>query len=145
MPRDTITPADEQTIMAAIQEAEQKTSGEIRVHVESNCDKDVLDRATEVFAELHMHQTELRNGVLFYVALEDHQFAVLGDAGINAIVPDHFWEDITAEVIKHFKQKKYADGLARGIHMAGDQLKAHFPYDRHGDTNELSDDVSFGE
>jgi uncharacterized membrane protein len=145
MPRDTITPADEQKIMAAIQEAEQKTSGEIRVHVESNCDKDVLDRATEVFAELHMHQTELRNGVLFYVALEDHQFAVLGDAGINAIVPDHFWEDITAEVIKHFKQKKYAEGLASGIHMAGDQLRAHFPYDRHGDTNELSDDVSFGE
>ncbi|AKD02698.1 TPM domain-containing protein [Pontibacter korlensis] len=145
MPRDTITPADEQKIMAAIQEAEQKTSGEIRVHVESNCEGDVLDRATEVFAELHMHQTELRNGVLFYVALEDHQFAVLGDAGINSTVPDHFWEDITAEVIKHFKQKKYAEGLARGIRMAGEQLQAHFPYDRHGDTNELSDDVSFGD
>lgn len=145
MPRDTITPADEQHIIAAIKDAEQKTSGEIRVHIESNCEVDVLDRATEVFAELHMHQTELRNGVLFYVALEDHQFAVLGDAGINAIVPDHFWEDITAEVIKHFKQKKYADGLARGIRMAGEQLQAHFPYDRHGDTNELSDDISFGE
>lgn len=145
MPRDTITPADEQHIIAAIKDAEQKTSGEIRVHIESNCEGDVLDRATEVFAELHMHQTELRNGVLFYVALEDHQFAVLGDAGINAIVPDHFWEDITAEVIKHFKQKKYADGLARGIRMAGEQLQAHFPYDRHGDTNELSDDISFGE
>ncbi|OKL40944.1 TPM domain-containing protein [Pontibacter flavimaris] len=145
MPRDIITPADEQKIMAAIQEAEQQTSGEIRVHVESNCDKDVLDRATEVFAELHMHQTELRNGVLFYIALEDHQFAVLGDAGINASVPDHFWEDITAEVIKHFKYKKYAEGLAQGVRMAGEQLKAHFPYDRQGDTNELSDDVSFGE
>jgi uncharacterized membrane protein len=145
MPRDVITPADEKIIMAAIQEAEQKTSGEIRVHVESNCDKDVLDRATEVFAELHMHQTELRNGVLFYIALEDHQFAVLGDAGINASVPDHFWEDITAEVIKHFKHKKYAEGLAQGVRMAGEQLKTHFPYDRQGDTNELSDDVSFGE
>lgn len=145
MPRDVITPADEKIITAAIQEAEQKTSGEIRVHVESNCDKDVLDRATEIFAELHMHQTEQRNGVLFYIALEDHQFAVLGDAGINASVPDHFWEDITAEVIKHFKQQKYAEGLASGIRMAGQQLQAHFPYDRHTDTNELSDDVSFGE
>lgn len=145
MPRDTITPADEQKIVAAIQEAEQKTSGEIRVHIESNCEGDVLDRATEVFAELHMHQTELRNGVLFYVALEDHEFAVLGDAGINATVPDHFWEDITAEVVKQFKQKKYAEGLASGIRMAGQQLQSHFPYDRHGDTNELSDDVSFGE
>ncbi|WP_345156115.1 TPM domain-containing protein [Pontibacter saemangeumensis] len=145
MPKDTITPDDEQKIMAAIADAEQRTSGEIRVHVESNCAGDVLDRATEVFADLHMHQTELRNGVLFYVAIEDHQFAVLGDAGINAIVPDHFWEDITAEVIRHFKQKKYADGLAKGIRMAGEQLKAHFPYSPKGDTNELSDDISFGD
>ncbi|MDX5421573.1 MAG: TPM domain-containing protein [Hymenobacteraceae bacterium] len=145
MPKDTITPADEKTIMAAIKEAELNTSGEIRVHVESNCEGDVLDRATEVFAELHMHQTKLRNGVLFYVALEDHQFAVLGDAGINATVPDHFWEDITAEVVKYFKQKKYAEGLSRGIKMAGEQLKAHFPYDPKGDINELSDDISFGD
>ncbi|WP_162056070.1 TPM domain-containing protein [Pontibacter pamirensis] len=145
MPRDTISPADEEKIKAAIKEAESNTSGEIRVHVESNCEGDVLDRATEVFADLHMHLTEQRNGVLFYVALEDHQFAVLGDAGINAIVPDHFWEDITAEVIKNFKQKKYAGGLAKGILMAGQQLKAHFPYDTKGDINELSDDISFGD
>jgi uncharacterized membrane protein len=145
MPRDTITPEDEKKIMAAIQEAESNTSGEIRVHVESNCEGDVLDRATEVFAELHMHLTKQRNGVLFYVAIEDHQFAVLGDAGINAIVPDHFWEDITAEVINQFKQKKYAEGLSKGILMAGQQLKAHFPYDTKGDINELSDDVSFGD
>lgn len=145
MPKDTITPEDEKQIMAAIAGAEQNTSGEIRVHVESNCEGDVLDRATEVFADLHMHQTKLRNGVLFYVALDDHQFAVLGDAGINAIVPDHFWEDITAEVIRHFKQKKYAEGLATGIRMAGEQLKTHFPYNPAGDTNELSDDISFGD
>lgn len=145
MPRDIITPDDEKQIMAAIAEAEQNTSGEIRVHVESNCEGDVLDRATEVFAELHMHQTQLRNGVLFYVAIEDHQFAVLGDAGINAIVPDHFWEDITAEVIRHFKGKKYAEGLSRGIRMAGEQLQAHFPYNPKGDINELSDDISFGD
>ena len=145
MPRDTITPADEEKILAAIREAELNTSGEIRVHIESNCDKDVLDRATEVFAELHMHQTQLRNGVLFYIALEDHQFAVLGDAGINAIVPDHFWEDITEHVIKHFKQKHYAEGLAEGILMAGEQLKAHFPYNQKGDVNELKDDISFGD
>lgn len=145
MPKDTITPADETKIMAAIREAEQNTSGEIRVHIESNCEGDVLDRATEVFAELHMHKTEQRNGVLFYVALEDHQFAVLGDAGINAIVPDHFWEDITAAVIRNFKQKKYAEGLTEGILMAGQQLKEHFPYNAKGDINELSDDISFGD
>lgn len=145
MPRDTITPADEAKITAAIKEAETNTSGEIRVHIESNCEGNVLDRATEVFADLQMHKTELRNGVLFYVALEDHEFAVLGDAGINAIVPENYWEEITAEVIKHFKQKQYAEGLSKGILMAGEQLKAHFPYDRHGDTNELDDEISFGE
>ncbi len=145
MPKDILTPEGEEKILAAIREAEINTSGEIRVHIESNCESDVLDRATEVFAELNMHHTQLRNGVLFYVALEDHQFAVLGDAGINATVPDHFWEDITAHVIKHFKKKHYADGLAEGILMAGEQLKAHFPYDSDGDVNELSDDISFGD
>lgn len=144
MPQESLTPEEEQQIIAAIQEAELNTSGEIRVHIESHCKGDVLDRATEVFAELHMHLTKLRNGVLFYIALDDHQFAVLGDAGINAIVPDHFWEDITHEAIKDFKQKHYADGLAKGIKMAGEQLKKHFPYEAHSDTNELSDDISFG-
>ena len=144
MPKDTITPEDEQLILAAIREAEQNTSGEIRVHIENHCQCDVLDRATEVFAELHMHLTKLRNGVLFYIAIKDHQFAVLGDAGINAIVPDHFWEDITEEVISHFKQKQYATGLANGIKMAGEQLKVHFPYNKEGDENELRDDISFG-
>ncbi|WP_018476196.1 TPM domain-containing protein [Pontibacter roseus] len=145
MPKDTITEADEQVITKAIQEAERNTSGEIRVHIENTCEGDVLDRATEVFAQLHMHLTKQRNGVLFYVALKDHQFAVLGDAGINAIVPDHFWEDITEHVISHFKKKEYAQGLSKGIIMAGEQLKSHFPYQHKGDVNELSDDVSFGE
>ncbi|MDX5418113.1 MAG: TPM domain-containing protein [Hymenobacteraceae bacterium] len=144
MPKDTITDADEKVIMEAIQEAERNTSGEIRVHIENNCEGDVLDRATEVFAQLHMHLTKQRNGVLFYVAIKDHQFAVLGDAGINAIVPDHFWEDITEQVIVHFKKKEYAAGLAKGVIMAGEQLKSHFPYDDKGDLNELSDDISFG-
>lgn len=145
MPKDTITPADEKQILAAIRDAETNTSGEIRVHIENNCEGDVLDRATEVFAQLHMHQTKLRNGVLFYVALEDHQFAVLGDAGINAIVPDHYWEDITVEVIRNFKMKQYTEGLAKGIRMAGEQLQAHFPFNAKSDTNELSDDISFGD
>ena len=145
MPKDVITEADEQQIMQAIAEAEKNTSGEIRVHIENNCKGEVLDRATEVFAELHMHQTKLRNGVLFYVALLDHQFAILGDAGINAIVPEHFWEDVTAKVISHFKEKKYAQGLSEGILMAGEQLQAHFPYNQKGDINELKDDISFGE
>ncbi len=145
MPKETLTPADEEQIVAAIHEAETNTSGEIRVHIESNCPINELDRATEMFAQLNMHQTKLRNGVLFYLALQDRRFAVIGDAGINAIVPDTFWEDITAQAVSHFKQQKYADGLAAGIRMAGEQLRKHFPYNAQSDINELSNDISFGD
>jgi uncharacterized membrane protein len=143
--KDTITAEDEAQIVAAIAEAEKNTSGEIRVHLENTCKGNVLDRATQVFASLHMHQTKLRNGVLFYVAIKSHQFAVLGDAGINAVVPANFWNDVTAVVIQHFKAGKYAEGLRQGILMAGEQLRAFFPYagDAH-DTNELQNDISFG-
>lgn len=145
MPRDIITETDEAQIVAAIQEAEGNTSGEIRVHIEDTCEGEVLDRATQVFAYLHMHQTKLRNGVLFYVAMKSHKFAVLGDAGINKVVPKDFWQEINKTVIADFKQGKYADGLSKGIRMAGEQLKNYFPYaGDHKDINELSDDISFG-
>ncbi|GAB2542588.1 TPM domain-containing protein [Rufibacter soli] len=145
MARENITEADEALIVKAIQDAENNTSGEIRVHIEDTCDGQVLDRATQVFAYLHMHQTKLRNGVLFYVALKSHKFAVLGDAGINAVVPKNFWEEITQQVIADFKQGNYAQGLSVGIQRAGEQLKQYFPFaGEHKDINELSDDISFG-
>ena len=74
--------------MAAIQEAEKNTSGEIRVHIEAHTDEDHYEHALKVFAELKMHKTELRNGVLFYVAVNDHKFVILGDQGINDKVTD---------------------------------------------------------
>ncbi|WP_207433598.1 TPM domain-containing protein [Sabulibacter ruber] len=145
MPRDTISDTDEAVILQAIQEAERNTSGEVRVHIEDTCEGEVLDRATQVFAYLNMHKTKLRNGVLFYVAMKSHKFAVLGDAGINAVVPKDFWVEINKVVIADFKQSKYADGLSKGIKMAGEQLKSYFPYaGDHSDINELSDDISFG-
>ncbi len=145
MPRETITETDEAQIVAAIQAAESNTSGEIRVHIEDTCTLEVLDRAAQVFATLKMHQTKLRNGVLFYVALKSHKFAVLGDAGINAVVPKDFWQEINQTVIADFKADRYADGLSTGIRMAGDQLKSYFPYaGEQKDINELSDDISFG-
>lgn len=137
--------SDEQKnqITYAIKQAEFNTSGEIRVHIENNCKIEVLDRAAEIFSTLQMHKTEQRNGVLFYVALDDHKFAILGDAGINAKVPEGFWNEINDTVIALFKEEKYTDGLAKGIIMAGEQLKKHFPFQAN-DVNELSDDISFG-
>ena len=126
----------------AIQEAELNTSGEIRVHIESNCNEDVLDRAAFMFEKLAMHKTELRNGVLFYLSVNDRKFAILGDAGINKVTPDNFWDEIKETVIGHFKQEEYAEGLSNGIKMAGKALKEHFPYQKD-DVNELSDEISF--
>jgi uncharacterized membrane protein len=142
MPKDKLTEEEKKSIVAAIREAERNTSGEIRVHLENHCKKDVLDRAAEVFATLKMHETELRNGVLFYLAMKDHRLAILGDRGINQKVPEHFWENIRDFMVNSFKEGKYAEGLSEGILMAGEQLRAHFPY-QTDDRNELSDDISF--
>ena len=131
-------------ITNAIRAAETNTSGEIRVHIEKHCKSDVLDQAAYVFEKLEIHKTELRNGVLFYLAVEDHKFAILGDAGINQKVPEDFWEGIKDEMFVRFKDGHFSDGLAEGIVKAGEQLKVHFPY-QEDDVNELSDEISFGE
>ena len=142
--REIITEENEKEITEAIGQAEANTSGEIRVHIENNCPHDPLDRAVEVFAALHMHQTKLRNGVLFYIALKSHKFAVIGDAGINAVVPDNFWDDIKTNVLASFKNNDYAAGLVQGILMAGEQLRTFFPNAGAADINELNNDISFG-
>lgn len=135
---------DRKIIIDAIKNAEQETSGEIQVHLESHCKGDVLDRAAEVFELLKMHKTQYRNAVLFYLATDDHKFAILGDAGINAVVPEDFWESIKEEMVGHFKNREFTEGLRKGIELSGLQLKTHFPYDQKGDENELPDEISFG-
>ena len=140
---DFFTPDERKSIMQAIESAEMNTSGEIRVHIEDSFNGELCDRAATLFARLSMHKTELRNGVLFYLALNKRQFAVIGDAGINKVVPPTFWSDIKTAMESDFKNSRFSEGLSKGIHMAGDQLKLHFPY-KTGDTNELPNDISFG-
>ncbi len=130
-------------ITNAIRAAEMNTSGEIRVHIEKFCKVEVLDRAAYIFEKMEMHKTQLRNGVLFYLAVEDHRFAILGDAGINQKVPENFWEATKDLVLSKLKDGNLTQGLTSGILMAGEQLKAHFPYLKD-DLNELSDEISFG-
>ncbi|NML66874.1 TPM domain-containing protein [Hymenobacter sp. RP-2-7] len=141
-----LTAAQEATLVAAIKQAELRTSGEIRLHIEDRCPTpEPLDRAAQVFAELKMHQTKLRNGVLFYLAWQTRQFAVIGDAGINAAVPDEFWEAVKETVLDDFRQEKYVAGLDHGIRLVGEQLRQFYPYDAATDVNELSDDISYGD
>ncbi|GAB3293246.1 TPM domain-containing protein [Hymenobacter humi] len=143
--KSLLTLEQDKALVEAIRQAEVKTSGEIRVHLEDICPTpEPLDRAAQVFAELNMHKTAARNGVLFYLAWESRQFAVIGDAAINAAVPDDFWEVTKEAVLEQFRHENYVLGLERGIHMVGEQLKRYFPYNAATDQNELDDAISFG-
>jgi uncharacterized membrane protein len=143
MAKDAFTEEEKKTIVNAIKAAELETSGEIQVHLENHCKEDVLDHAAHIFKTLKMHKTELRNGVLFYMAIKDHKFAILGDVGINQKVPENFWDDIKEHMKAHFKKENLTAGLSEGIKMAGDQLATHFPF-KKDDANELPDEISFG-
>ena len=141
--KDFFTKEQKEEITQAIKEAELNTSGEIRVHIENSFKGIVMDRAADIFKKLQMHKTKLRNGVLFYLAIKNKEFAILGDGGINAKVPEDFWNNIKDQMLEKFKEEKFSEGLSSGIKMAGEQLKVHFPY-QTDDVNELSDEISFG-
>lgn len=133
---------EEEEVVEAIRQAERKTSGEIRVHLEpSTGDQDIFERAMEVFHALKMDNTKEANGVLIYVAVEDRNFVIYGDKGINDVVPDDFWESTKELIVGHFKNGKFKDGLVDGVLKAGEQLQKHFPWDENN-TNELSDQIS---
>ncbi len=132
--------SDKEQIRNAVQAAEKMTSGEIRIYIEDKAGDNVMDRAAFVFAELRMHMTKQRNGVLIYFALQDRKFAVIGDNGIHSIVGQDFWNSVKEHMLALFKQEKFVEGLVAGITEAGNVLKKHFPYDG-GDRNELSDEI----
>lgn len=140
---DFLTKVEEDNIVEAIRDAEEQTSGEIRVHIENTNIKSCLERAEDVFYFLGMDNTKDKNGVLFYVDVENKQFAVIGDTGIDKVVPEYFWESIRDRVTSEFAKGNYGDGLVLGIIEAGQKLQEYFPY-QHTDTNELSNEISKG-
>lgn len=138
---DLLSPDDELEIIEAIRLAEKETSGEIRVHIEKHTNSDHFKRATEVFHLLKMDNTKLQNGVLIYLAVDDRQFVILGDKGIDAAVENDFW-DCTKDVMQaHFKNGDFKQGLVEGIARAGERLRQFFPWEE-GDTDELSNEIS---
>lgn len=140
---DFINKEDEKAIVAAIELAEENTRGEIRIHIEKQTDLEPIKRAEQIFQELKMDATELRNGVLFYVGVENHSFAIIGDKGINEVVPDDFWESTKDLVIENFKKQAYREGLIAGVLKAGEQLKKFFP-STDNNPNELTNEISRG-
>lgn len=136
---------EQEKITHAISLAENRTSGEIRVVVENVVgEMDVFEKATKYFNDLRMHNTSLRNGVLIYIAVADHQFAIVGDQGINDKVGDTFWNQTKDFMITHFKQGNYCEGLLAGIHQIGECLQDFFPR-QEDDIDELPNDIYFGE
>lgn len=135
---------DEQnSIIDSIAQAESKTSGEIRVHIENFCLGDPVKRAARIFSNIGMNKTKLKNGVLFFLAVKSKKFSIVGDSGINNIVSADFWNGIKEKLAKDFSENKFAEGLCRGIQKAGEQLQTHFPI-KEGDKNELANNISFG-
>lgn len=143
MKASTFFTSDQQeAIVKAIGEAEHATSGEIRVHIETSCKVDVLDEAAWLFKKVGMQKTADRNGVLIYLALKERNFAIIGDSGINAVVPPGFWDSVRDHMQQRFSEGLFAEGLVEGVLMAGEKLKEHFPRSEN-DVNELPDAISF--
>ncbi|MBP7148681.1 MAG: TPM domain-containing protein [Acidobacteria bacterium] len=132
---------EEERVLAAMREFERRTSGEIRVHLAARITRDIMEEARTAFEKLGMTATAERNGVLFFVAVAERRFAVLGDRGIHAQVAPDFWDGVAAAVAERFARGRFADGLCEGIALAGESLAALFPR-RPDDRNELPDRIS---
>jgi uncharacterized membrane protein len=139
--KDFIGTLDQQRIVGAIHTAEELTSGEIRVHVQPKAHGEIRSVAERTFERLGMTKTDLRNGVLLFIASEEQRFVILGDRGINEKVPAGFWDDIAARLTIRFKHGEFTDGIVEAIHSAGEELRHYFPR-AHGDVNELTNEVN---
>ena len=141
-PEKLLTAEQQETVVTAVRLAEKGTSGEIRIHIDEDCKGDPVKRAEAVFVKLGMHKTEQRNGVLIYLACNSKVFAIIGDKGINDIVPEGFWNDVAIRMSSHFREGDFTGGLSQACHMVGEKLKDYFPY-QENDINELPDEISF--
>lgn len=143
--KEFFTEEEKARLVSAIQQAEQRTSGEIRIFVESRCRfVDPVDRAKEIFLQLQMAKTQERNATLIYIAFDDHQLAVLGDEGIHQKVGQAYWEGEVTKMISEFKSEHIVEGISQVVYDIGEALQQHFPFERSTDKNELPDDIVFG-
>lgn len=140
---DFLTVKEEEEIVLAIRKAERNTSGEIRVHIERTTELSHYNRTLEVFRLLKMFNTKQQNAVLIYVAVDDHKFVIYGDKGIDAVVPENFWDTTKNTIQNHFKKGNFKQGIIDGVLQVGQELKEHFPWSEN-DIDELPNEVSKG-
>lgn len=143
--KEFFTHEEKLQIVDAVRKAEKMTSGEVRVFVESRCSyMDAIDRAKEIFSNLKMYETDDRNAVLIYIALEDKQLAIFGDEGIYNKLGNDYWNTEVKKMIGNFNKENYADGISEVVGDIGEALTQFFPYNNDTDKNELPDDIVFG-
>lgn len=139
-PRHFIQAIDHNRIVAAIAEAETRTSGQVRVYISHQSTGDVLKSASKAFARLKMNRTPLRNAVLIYVAPVSHKFAVIGDTAVHAKCGQEFWRDVVTAMESGLKRGEFTEALVEGVKKSGSVLAAHFPPGADS-KNDLSDAV----
>lgn len=139
--KDFLAALDRQRIVDAIAAAEKRTSGEIRVHIQPKAGGDIRGVAERTFERLGMTKTELRNGVLLFIASEEQRFVILGDRGINEKAPAGFWDEIAAKLTIRFQAGELTDGIVEAIHRAGEELRHDFPR-AEGDVDELTNEIN---
>ena len=143
--KEFFKPEEKQLIVDAIRSSEKRTSGEIRVFVESRCRYvDAIDRAMEIFFRLEMDKTDDRNAGLVYVAMKDRQLAIFGDQNIHQKVGTEYWNNTVKKILSSFNSENYSKGLRQCVTDIGEALVYYFPYDNDTDKNELPDDIVFG-
>jgi uncharacterized membrane protein len=139
------TEEQNEKIVNAIRDAEMQTSGEVRIFVENRCKYvDALDRAKQLFDNLEMGRTELRNGVLFYIAIKDRQLAIYADEGIHKAAGPNYWKNSVKDILSVFSKENITEGIIASISKIGQALKTYFPYEKEIDKNELPDEIVFG-
>ena len=143
-PRKFFNEQEQKRITEEIRKAEERTSGEIRVHLDRHAGEDTLKKAQDIFLRIGMTKTQHRNGVLIYLATDQRKFAILGDEGMHRVVPEKFWEEIRNEMEKHFREGRFLEGICLGIHQIGEKLKTHFPPEK-GPPNEMPNEITESE
>ena len=126
-PKKLIKQLPHDTLVAAIREVEQKTSGQIRVLISHKSVADPVAAAQKEFVRLGMTKSSERNGVLIFVAPRTHKFAVIGDAGVHAKCGDEFWRELAKVMTDYFRRSEFTEGIIHGVRKAGELLAAHFP------------------
>ena len=141
-PRLFFNEVEKERVVAAIKEAETKTSGEIRLHIDKSREVDAMKRAKKVFEVIGMTRTKGHSGVLIYINSRKRSFAIIGDRGIHKAVDDKFWLRLAESMSRKFKDGEYLRGTLDTIDTIGNKLREAFPR-RPDDANELRDTVSY--